>query len=170
MRKVDIAHSGQVVAEAMAQLRAEIEAAHHGGERLLLVVHGFGASGVGGAIKSAVEQELPALARTYGFKVYGDADKSRIPKQLGAESRMVNPGATLLAFPDSPGGRESGPDFRPNFRNLRSKVIVPMRAPGTSVLAESCRHARRKLVARGPGGNSYRCRTCGRTFLVADQG
>ena len=169
VRKVDIAHSGQVVSEAMAQLKREIEAAHRGGERLLLVVHGFGASGVGGAIKAALEDELPALARSYGFKAYGDADKSRIPKHLDAEGRMVNPGATLLVFPEGPPGRESAPDFRPNFRNLRSKVTVSTRSPGTAPLVQACRHARRKLVARGPAGSSYRCRTCGKTFLVTGE-
>ena len=169
MRKIDIAHSGQIVSEAMDQLTREIEATHRGGDRVLLVVHGFGASGVGGAIKAALAAELPALARSYGFKAYGDIDKDRLPRQLDIDPRILNPGSTLLVFPEVGQDRESTQDFRPNFRNLRSKVRVPARAPGAARLGEPCRHVRRKLVARGPGGSSYRCRTCGKTFLVPDQ-
>lgn len=169
VRKVDIAHSGQIVSEAMDQLKREVEAAHRSGERVLLVVHGFGASGVGGAIKAALAAELPALSRRHGFKAYGDTDKDRIPRQLDVDPRILNPGSTLLVFREVGADRASGQDFRPNFRNLRSKVRVPIRAPAAA-LAEPCRHVRRKLVARGPGGSSYRCRTCGKTFLVPDQG
>src|SRR4029077_16641903 len=50
VRKVDIAHDRQTVPEAVEQLVEEIKAARRDGERILLVVHGFGASGAGGAI------------------------------------------------------------------------------------------------------------------------
>ena len=74
VRKVDIAHSGQTVVEALEQLKVEVRNARRERETVLLVVHGFGASGVGGAIKVARSTELPRLARQYGFKAYGYAD------------------------------------------------------------------------------------------------
>jgi hypothetical protein len=122
MRKVDISHSGQTVSEAMEQLIDEIRAAHRGSDRILLVVHGFGASGVGGAIKAAMATELPGLARRYGFKAYGHSDKDRLSRQHSIDPRILNPGSTLLIFPEVGLDREAKPDFRPNFRNLRSKI------------------------------------------------
>jgi hypothetical protein len=122
MRKVDISHSGQTVSEAMEQLIGEIKTVQRSGDRVLLVVHGFGASGVGGAIKEAVMTELPGLARRYGFKAYGHADKDRLSRQQNVDTRIINPGSTLLVFPEVGVDRESKQDFRPNFRNLRSKV------------------------------------------------
>jgi hypothetical protein len=122
MRKVDISHSGQTVSEAMEQLIGEIKNVHRGGDRALLIVHGFGASGVGGAIKEALMTELPGLARRYGFKTYGLADKDRLSRQQNVDARILNPGSTLLIFPEIGVDRESKQDFRPNFRNLRSKV------------------------------------------------
>ena len=91
---------------------------------MLLVVHGFGASGVGGAIKAALSTELPGLARQYGFKSYGYADKERIPRAQGIDPRVLNPGSTLLVFREVESNKESKQDFRPNFRNLRPKVRV----------------------------------------------
>lgn len=88
----------------------------------MLVVHGFGASGVGGAIKEAMVAELPGLARRYGFKTYGHSDKDRLSRQQNINARVLNPGSTLLIFPEVGLVREAKQDFRPNFRNLRSKV------------------------------------------------
>jgi hypothetical protein len=127
VRKVDIAHSGQPVSEAMEQLTAEIKNAHCGGDRVLMVVHGFGASGVGGAIKEALATELPGLARRYGFKAYGHADKDRLSRQQNIDTRILNAGSTLLIFPEVGLDGESKEDFRPNFRNLRSKVRTSRR-------------------------------------------
>lgn len=170
MRKVDIAHSRQTVAEAMEQLVSEIENTQRGGDRLLLVVHGFGASGVGGAIKEAVVQELPGLARRYGFKSYGDADRERLSRQSAIDARGLNAGSTLIVFPEQGRDRESREDFRPNFRNLRPKVRVPGLPSSSSRISEPCRHGQRKLVSRGPDGSTYRCRKCGKIFLVPGQG
>jgi hypothetical protein len=129
VRKVDIAHSGQIVAEAMEQLKVEVKNASRGRETGLLIVHGFGASGVGGAIKSALATELPRLARQFGFKAYGYADKDRIPRQHKVDPRSLNPGSTLLIFREALPGKESKQDFRPNFRNLRARVRVRSVAP-----------------------------------------
>lgn len=125
MRRVDIAHSGQTVAEALRQLEGEIRNARRGGEEVLLVIHGFGASGEGGAIKAALTSELPGLARRYGFKAYGYADKDRVARMRNVDPRALNPGSSLLIFSPQAGlDKESTQEFRPNFRNLRSKVRV----------------------------------------------
>ena len=124
MRKVDIAHSGQTVSQALEQLTAEIKTARRTREHVLLVVHGFGASGTGGAIKAAVATELPRLARSYGFKSYGYADRDRIPRHEDIEARVLNPGTTLLIFREVGLDREASKEFRPNFRSFRSKVRV----------------------------------------------
>ena len=125
VRRVDIAHSGQTVPEALEQLEREIKSARQSGEEVLLVVHGFGASGEGGAIKAALGEELPSLARRYGFKAYGHADKDRVARLPNLDPRTLNPGSSLLVFPRrGEAGKESTQEFRPNFRNLRSKVRV----------------------------------------------
>jgi hypothetical protein len=124
MRRVDIAHSGQTVPEAVEQLKAEVKSARRDRETVLLVVHGFGASGVGGAIKAALTTELPGLARQYGFRAYGYADKDRIPREQDIDPRGLSPGSTVLIFRVAESIKESKKDFRPNFRNLRSKVRV----------------------------------------------
>jgi len=123
MRRVDIAHSGQTVPEAMEQLKDEIRTALRHGEKLLLLVHGYGASGTGGAIRASLAAELPRWAKTYRFKFYAMGD--RIPRQLQLDSLRLNQGTTLLVFADSePDRKPTTPEFRPNFRNLRSTVKV----------------------------------------------
>ncbi len=102
VRKFDISHSGQTVSEAMEQLIGEIKVAQRGGERVLLVVHGFGASGVGGAIKEAMVTELPGLARRYGFKAYAHSDKDRLSRQQSINARISQPRVDTA---DIPGGR-----------------------------------------------------------------
>jgi hypothetical protein len=154
----------------MNQLIVEIKKAHRGGDRVLLVVHGFGASGVGGAIKEALAAELPGLARRYGFKAYGHADKDRLSRQQNIDARILNGGSTLLVFREVGVDRESKQDFRPNFRSLRSKVRVPVHPQTSGQVAERCRHGQRQLMSRGPGGSKFRCRLCGKTFLVPSQG
>ena len=96
--------------------------ARRGRETVLLVVHGFGASGVGGSIKAAFTAELPRLAKQHGFRAYGYADKDRIPRGQDLDARSLNRGSTLLVFREIQSDKESNQDFRPNFRNLRSKV------------------------------------------------
>ena len=168
MRKVDIAHDRQTVPEALEQLVKEIKSARHDGERILLVVHGFGASGTGGAIKASLVAELPGLARAYGFKSYSDQD--RIPHQADLEFPRLNPGSTLLVFDKRGVDRESKSGFRPNFRNLRSRVKVGVARPAPPKPVERCPHTKRQLVSRGPLGSNYKCRRCGKTFLVPPGG
>ena len=168
MRKVDIAHDRQNVSEALEQLVKEIKSARRDGERMLLVVHGFGASGAGGAIKASLVGELPGLATTYGFRAY--SDKDRIPQQTDLEFPRPNPGSTLLVFDRRGLDRESKPDFRPNFRNLRSRIKVGVARPALPKPLERCPHTKRQLISRGPLGSNYKCRRCGKTFLVPPGG
>ena len=100
VRKVDIAHSGQTVAEAMEQLKVEVKSARRDRETVLLVVHGFGASGVGGAIKAALSTELPRLARQHGFRAYSYADKDRIPREQNVDARTKDPRCSYSAKPN----------------------------------------------------------------------
>ncbi len=111
----------------MEQLKVEVRAARRYRETVLLVVHGFGASGVGGAIKAALSAELPRLAIQYGFRAFAYADKDRIPREQNVYARSLNPGATLLIFREARTTKDSTQDFRPNFRNLRSKIRVRAR-------------------------------------------
>ena len=165
MRKIDIAHSGQTVPEAIDQLIGAIKHAQRDGDEALLVVHGFGASGVGGAIKDAVALELPRLTRVYGFRVYGDGDKARIPRELGFDARRLNQGSSLLVFRRAPTDKAPEREFRPNYRNMK-RVRVPPPPSAAGQKPGMCRHIDRQLLSRGPSGNTYKCRTCGRTFLV----
>jgi hypothetical protein len=164
VRKVDIAHSRQTVPEAMNQLKGEIKSCYRRGETHVLVVHGFGASGVGGAIKAAVAAELPELARTYGFKAY--SDKDRIPRQQDLEPPRLNPGCTLLIFRRFQMDGKGRFEFRPNFRNLRSRVKVRAVHSTSGQVAKPCAHSKKQLVWRGPGGDNYQCHLCGKTVLV----
>ena len=148
MRKVDIAHDGQNVPEALQQLIKEIRSARRDGERSLLVVHGFGASGAGGAIKASLVAELPGLARTFGFKAY--SDKDRIPQQTDLELPRLNAGSTLLVFSRVGLDRESKPDFRPNFRNLRSRITVRVARPAPQSPWKVLAHQKEQLIARSP--------------------
>lgn len=168
MRKVDIAHDGQTVLEALDQLVKEIRAARRDSERILLVVHGFGKSGVGGAIKTSLVTELPRLAGTYGFKAY--SDKDRIPRQEDLALPRLNSGSTLLVFGRLGVDRDSKSDFRPNFRNLRSRVKVRVAKPASPKAADRCPHTKAQLISRGPLGSNYKCRRCGKVFLVPPTG
>jgi hypothetical protein len=71
--------------------------------------------------------ELPRLARQHGFRAYSYADKDRIPREQNVDARSLNQGSTLLIFREAQPAKDSTQDFRPNFRNLRSKVRVRAR-------------------------------------------
>ncbi len=166
MRKIDIAHSGQTVVEALEQLIVAIKQARRMKEDAVLVVHGFGASGVGGVIKAAVMAELPRLAGIYGFEAFtSDSARARLPPHVDSYARRINPGSSLLVFRRARADKEPERDFRPNFRNLK-KVRVPPPANPSGHRPAGCRHTDRQLISRGPAGNTYRCRTCGTRFLV----
>lgn len=50
-----------MVADALRALEAQLAAHRARGTRVLLVVHGYGSSGAGGAIRGAARKELRAL-------------------------------------------------------------------------------------------------------------
>ena len=118
MRKVDIAHSGQTVVEAMKQLEAEVKNARRARESALLLVHGFGASGAGGAIKAALATELPRLARNYVFKAYSYSNKDQIPRRAEVDPRRLNPRLHSAHLSPSPTGQGGGARFPPQFPDL----------------------------------------------------
>ena len=121
---------------------------------------------MGGAIKNAVAAELPRLSKVYGFRaLFSDSDKIRIPHDLNLAARRLNQGTSLLVFCKASADKESEQDFRPNFRNLK-KVKAPGPAAAAGQRSGSCRHADRQLLSRGPSGSTYKCRTCGGTFVV----
>ena len=122
MRTVDIAHAGQTVPEAIELLKSEVKNARRAGEDALLVIHGYGKSGAGGAIKAAVETELPRLRRVFGLSVLRDSDKGRVPEGLRLRRQDLNSGSTLLVFRDVKRYKESTGDFRLNFRDVRRRV------------------------------------------------
>ena len=167
---MDIAHSGQTVFEAMKQLESEVKNARRARETSLLLVHGFGASGAGGAIKASLATELPRLARNYGFTAYGYADKDRIPRHADVDVRRLSPGSTVLVFRQAQTDKGSEHNFRPNFRTLRSKVKVRVRPLASTPDGERCLHIKRQLVSSGPGGRRYMCQLCGKTFVVPTRG
>jgi hypothetical protein len=151
----------------MEQLRAEVKDARRAGEDALLVVHGYGASGVGGAIKAALASELPRLARLFDFRVFSHSDKDRVPEWLHIGRQDLSPGSTLLMFRQIKRDKEPTLDFRPNFRELRKRVRVPGTPSGAA--AQRCQHEKRQLLSRGPDGSTYKCRRCGMTFAIPKQ-
>jgi hypothetical protein len=147
----------------MEELEREIDTARASDDRYLLVVHGFGASGVGGAIKAELAAELPRLAKAYGFRVY--SDKDRIPRHTDFDPPRLNPGSTLLIFPS-----KSKPDYRPTFRELRSRTKVRAGTSTSGKDAGGCRHPKRRLLSRGPTDDTFKCRLCGKTFVLPRRG
>lgn len=139
MRKVDIAHSGQTVPEAIELLRSAVKSARQAGEDALLVIHGYGKSGVGGAIRAELESELPRLRRLFGIKVLRDSDRDRLPEWLHIRKQDLNSGSTLLVFRQVKRDKESDAEFRPNFREFRKRVKVGGSAPRPSPRGERTR-------------------------------
>ena len=57
VRKVDLGHTGLSVTEARHRLNDAINVASYRGEDVLVIVHGYGSSGMGGRILSMVRSE-----------------------------------------------------------------------------------------------------------------
>jgi len=62
------------VADAEQRLRREVDTAHTSGARVLTVIHGYGSTGQGGAIRDAARQLLRGLetTRTIQGSVHGE--------------------------------------------------------------------------------------------------
>jgi hypothetical protein len=97
-----------LTAEAVRKLKTELVTAKRQGIKVLTIIHGYGASGTGGEIKSAVrrfiESNHPGLIR---YHVAGDklplssADFNRIPADIKdlksyADLHHHNPGITIV--------------------------------------------------------------------------
>lgn len=62
-RVVNLEEGRPTVAEALARLERELDRARRDGVRLLKVIHGYGSTGVGGAIKQGVHRRLATFKR-----------------------------------------------------------------------------------------------------------
>jgi uncharacterized Zn finger protein (UPF0148 family) len=58
---VKLKQNNPMVSEAMARLATELSAARKKGVKVLRVIHGYGSSGEGGAIKLALHRQLEAM-------------------------------------------------------------------------------------------------------------
>lgn len=62
-RVVNLEAGMPTVAQALAELDQQLNRARRDGVRILKVIHGYGSTGVGGAIKQAVHRQLARLKR-----------------------------------------------------------------------------------------------------------
>ena len=67
---VNIKENSPTVEEALANFEIELENAKLQNAKILKVIHGYGSSGVGGAILRKLKQTLPHLKRTNQIKDY----------------------------------------------------------------------------------------------------
>jgi hypothetical protein len=58
LRTIMLKEGRPTVADARARLNAEMESARRGGIVALKIIHGYGSSGVGGALKDAIRASL----------------------------------------------------------------------------------------------------------------
>lgn len=63
-----------IVADALGRLDMEIAAARMKQVKLIRVIHGWGSSGTGGAIKAAVHAHLQSLARSGSIRSFAIGD------------------------------------------------------------------------------------------------
>ena len=98
-----------LVADALRALELQLEAQRARGTRVLLVVHGYGSSGAGGAIRGAARKELRALLGRGRIRVvlpgedYTEFDaasralRTRHPSlEATFRADRANPGITLV--------------------------------------------------------------------------
>jgi len=85
VRTVNIKKNQPTVEEALAQLEREITSARAAGVKVLKVIHGYGASGVGGKIRHAVRNELK---RARLNTIPGEAFSSRSEPARALLNRM----------------------------------------------------------------------------------
>ena len=63
LRVADLEHGMPVVEDALARMRLELDTARSLGARAVKLIHGYGSSGRGGAIKKAVHLKLAEMKR-----------------------------------------------------------------------------------------------------------
>jgi hypothetical protein len=95
--------------DAVEHLEQELMGARTLGTRVIRVIHGYGSSGSGGAVKGAVRRRLPALQRSGFVRAFvpgedysetGEGARallSRCPElRAGLATDRVNPGLTFI--------------------------------------------------------------------------
>ncbi len=108
-RVVNLEKGMPLVHQALLRLQQEIETARHQGCRVLILIHGYGSSGKGGAIKKEVRRQLGYMLDRHqlndvlpGEKIDSRTGRScqflrRFPF-LAAYLKHANPGVTLVVF------------------------------------------------------------------------
>ncbi len=107
VRRIDLGHVGLSVQEAREQLQDAIAVASFRGEDVLVVVHGYGSTGVGGHIRSIVRSEAKRATaeRTVSGWTPGEQLRTgmakdlvrRLPALSSIEAwQRENPGMTII--------------------------------------------------------------------------
>lgn len=107
-RAVNLEEGRPTVAEALERLEREIGRARREGVHLLKVIHGYGSTGVGGAIKRGVHRRLASLKRDGRIKEF-------VP---GEEWGVFHAGTRRIVEECG----DPGPD--PDFRNQNEGVTI----------------------------------------------
>lgn len=107
--RINLKEGMPLVADALRTLELQLAAHRTRGSRVLLVVHGYGSSGGGGAIRSAARKELRALLGRGGIRAllagedYTEFDeaaralRTRHPAlEASFRTDRANPGITLV--------------------------------------------------------------------------
>lgn len=107
---LDIESQGYTVVEAMRELRYFIEEMKKGNKIIAKVIHGYGSTGTGGAIKKSVENYLRTLQRQKQIKAFLPGNvyfvtgyvetREKYAKFLKADgaNRHSNEGITYICF------------------------------------------------------------------------
>ena len=108
-RVVNLEKGLPLVHQALSRLQQEIESARRQGCRVLVLIHGYGSSGKGGAIRKEVRRQLMYMLDSHQLNdvLPGEEIDSRTGRGrqflrrfpfLAAYLRQANPGVTLVVF------------------------------------------------------------------------
>lgn len=102
---VNLKQNRPVVDEAIAHLDREIAAARMGGVRLIRLIHGWGSSGAGGAIRDAVRRHLESLRRARRIQAFAPGDEFSEETNRGRELLRAYPAlrSSLRTDRENPG-------------------------------------------------------------------
>ncbi len=102
---VNLEHGKPTVADAEQKLTNAIHSARMNGVRILRIVHGYGSSGRGGAIRSMVRRNLADLEQfgsvqsvVFGEDTYSKATLLHNYPKASVIDKQKNPGETLVEF------------------------------------------------------------------------
>ena len=85
---VKLKENNPTVDEAMQRLSNEILAARKGNIKVIKIIHGYGSSGVGGAIKSALLYRLRGLKKDANIKSYTTGEEHN--EFAGSRNYLLN--------------------------------------------------------------------------------